>query len=41
MTEFDYNIVKDPRIFSQNRLPAHSDHMFYEREPIKAWEESD
>ena len=26
MQEFDYKIVKDPEIFRQNRLPAHSDH---------------
>ncbi len=26
---FDYNIVRNPEIFQQNRLPAHSDHSFY------------
>ena len=29
MQVFDYNIVKDPTIFQQNRLPAHSDHEFF------------
>lgn len=29
MQEFDFNIVKNPEIFQQNRLPAHSDHEFY------------
>ena len=28
MSCFDYNIVKNPEIFEQMRLPAHSDHMF-------------
>lgn len=32
MDEFDYSIVKDPRVFQQNRLPAHSDHEFYDSE---------
>ena len=36
MSEFDYSIVKDPEIFQQNRLPAHSDHRFYESR--SAWE---
>lgn len=26
MQQFDYNIVKNPEVFQQNRLPAHSDH---------------
>ena len=26
---FDYEIVKNPEIFQQNRLPAHSDHRFF------------
>lgn len=30
MSEFDFAIVKNPRIFEQNRLPAHSDHLYYE-----------
>ncbi len=30
MNEFDYSIVSNPEIFQQNRLPAHSDHAFYE-----------
>lgn len=29
MKEFNYDLVKDPKIFEQNRLPAHSDHVFY------------
>ncbi|MCC8106829.1 MAG: DUF4981 domain-containing protein [Clostridiales bacterium] len=29
MAEFDYSKVKDPRFFSENRLAAHSDHMFF------------
>ena len=29
MTEFNYDIVKDPEIFRQNRLDAHSDHEYY------------
>ncbi|MCR5416854.1 MAG: DUF4981 domain-containing protein [Pseudobutyrivibrio sp.] len=32
MSEFNYSIVKDPRIFQQNRLEAHSDHEFYDSE---------
>ena len=31
MGEFDINIVKNPEIFEQNRLAAHSDHV-YKRE---------
>ena len=30
---FNYQIVKDPEIFEQNRLPAHSDHLFYRNSP--------
>ena len=29
MTEFRYSIVKDPEIFMENRLKAHSDHEYY------------
>ena len=29
MSEFNYEIVKNPEIFQENRLPAHSDHEFY------------
>ena len=36
MKEFVYDIVKDPEIFQQNRLPAHSDHV-----PFKTPEEID
>lgn len=31
---FDYNKVKDPEFFQENRLPAHSDHVWY-----AGWEE--
>ena len=30
--EFDYNIVKNPEIFMQNRMEAHSDHVCYRTE---------
>ncbi len=29
MTMFDYNKIKNPEIFMENRLPAHSDHEYY------------
>ena len=29
MKEFDHSIVKDPEIFMQNRIPSHSDHLYY------------
>lgn len=29
MDRFDFGIVKDPEVFMQNRLPAHSDHVCY------------
>ena len=29
MKEFDQSIIEDPKIFEQNRLPAHSDHVAY------------
>ena len=29
MTQFDERIVRDPEIFQENRLPAHSDHEWY------------
>lgn len=29
MSEFDYDRVRDPEYFQENRLPAHSDHAFY------------
>ena len=29
MREFDYENVKNPRYFQENRLPAHSDHVYY------------
>lgn len=32
MSEFDFGIVKNPEIFQQNRLAAHSDHICYASE---------
>ncbi|MEE1216972.1 MAG: glycoside hydrolase family 2 TIM barrel-domain containing protein [Agathobacter sp.] len=32
MSNFDPNIIKNPEIFEQNRLAAHSDHMCYKNE---------
>lgn len=32
MEYFDYDIVGDPEVFEENRLPAHSDHPFYKEE---------
>lgn len=29
MKEFEYEIVKNPKVFQENRLPAHSDHVAY------------
>lgn len=29
MSQFDYNKVKNPEFFKENRLPAHSDHISY------------
>lgn len=29
MSNFDSNIIKNPEIFEQNRLAAHSDHVCY------------
>ena len=29
MKEFNYEYVKDPKVFAINRLPAHSDHVAY------------
>ncbi len=29
MNTFDHNIVKDPKVFHENRLKAHSDHIWY------------
>lgn len=28
-TYFDYDIIKNPRVYEENRLPAHSDHVCY------------
>lgn len=41
MSEFNYEIVKNPEIFAQNRLPAHSDHEFYSSEEYKYGDFSD
>lgn len=41
MAEFDYNIVKNPEIFMQNRLAAHSDHEYYKDSESAAAENSD
>ena len=27
--KFDYNRIKDPGYFAENRMPAHSDHLCY------------
>ena len=32
MKQFDYNKVKDPEFFQDNRLDAHSDHVCYANE---------
>ncbi len=40
MAEFNYSIVKDPRIFQQNRLKAHSDHEYYDSETYSYGEKS-
>ena len=32
MSDFDSNIIKNPKIFEQNRLAAHSDHVCYKNE---------
>ena len=29
MKQFDYNKVKDPEFFRENRLDAHSDHVWF------------
>ncbi len=41
MNCFDYAIVADPEIFQQNRLPAHSDHLYYRKEDPRDMERSD
>ena len=30
MKYFDYDLVKDPAYFSDNRIAAHSDHKYFE-----------
>ena len=37
MQNFDYAIVKNPEIFEQNRLKAHSDHVCYAS--LSEWEQ--
>ena len=32
MAAFDFEKLKEPRCFAENRLPAHSDHIFYRDE---------
>ena len=41
MTTFDYGIVKNPEIFEQNRLAAHSDHDYYRTSEAEKAGESD
>lgn len=38
--EFDFGIVKDPRVFEENRLPARSDHIAYANEAELSAEET-
>lgn len=40
MQEFDYNLVKDPAYFKDNRLEAHSDHKFFASWEEMGWGES-
>ncbi|MBE5882923.1 MAG: DUF4981 domain-containing protein [Lachnospiraceae bacterium] len=40
MSTFDYNKVKDPEYFQENRLPAHSDHVFYPDREAAAGEDN-
>ncbi len=40
MSEFNYEIVKDPRIFQQNRMEPHSDHEYYDSEAYSYGEKS-
>nr|MCR5746959.1 DUF4981 domain-containing protein [Lachnospiraceae bacterium] len=32
MSEFDYSKIADPEFFAENRIPAHSDHRYFEDE---------
>lgn len=32
MCDFDLKNIADPEYFAENRIPAHSDHMYYESE---------
>lgn len=40
MAAFDYNKVKNPEYFQENRIPAHSDHTFYPNEEAASEAES-
>ncbi|SEA46884.1 beta-galactosidase [Pseudobutyrivibrio sp. ACV-2] len=40
MAEFNYEIVKNPRIFQENRLDPHSDHEYYDSEAYGYGEKS-
>ncbi len=39
MKEFDFSIVRNPEVFQENRLSAHSDHRFYQSR--EAWEKGE
>lgn len=41
MRQFDPDIIKNPELFCEMRLPAHSDHEFYRTEPATAGAPSD
>lgn len=40
MREFNYDLVKKPEYFQENRLPAHSDHVYYESRDTAEKEEN-
>ena len=39
--EFDFSIVKNPEVFQQNRMDAHSDHEFYSHDEASVGDMSD
>ncbi len=41
MAEFQYSIIKNPEIFMENRMPAHSDHRYYSCEKSAAEKDED
>ena len=41
MAEFCYDIVKNPEVFMENRLAAHSDHEYYSSREVAAADVSD